>query len=77
MLLAGDNTGIARYGLEEGGGGGWWRRNVPLPFDHFFFCFLPADAAAGACFVSQDGDFPVLFAAVLTIVAFVERCCRR
>lgn len=21
---------------------------VPLPFDHFFFCFLPADAAAGA-----------------------------
>ena len=24
------------------------RRNVPLPFDHFFFCFLPADAAAGA-----------------------------
>ena len=22
--------------------------NVPFPFDHFFFCFLPADAAAGA-----------------------------
>lgn len=21
---------------------------VPFPFDHFFFCFLPADAAAGA-----------------------------
>jgi hypothetical protein len=23
--------------------------DIPFPFDHFFFCFLPADAAAGAC----------------------------
>ena len=22
--------------------------DIPFPFDHFFFCFLPADAAAGA-----------------------------
>lgn len=27
-------------GREKGGG-------VPFPFDHFFFCFLPAAAAAG------------------------------
>lgn len=26
-----------------------WSREIPLPLDHFFFCFLPADAAAGAC----------------------------
>ena len=35
-------------GGEEGEGEGVEKRNVPLPFDHFFFCFLPADAAAGA-----------------------------
>ena len=23
--------------------------HTPLPFDHFFFCFFPAEAAAGAC----------------------------
>ena len=31
-----------RLGMESKGA------NVPFPFDHFFFCFLPADAAAGA-----------------------------
>lgn len=23
-------------------------QNIPFPFDHFFFCFLPPDDAAGA-----------------------------
>jgi hypothetical protein len=23
--------------------------NIPFPFDHFFFCFLPPVVAAGAC----------------------------
>lgn len=43
-------------GGEKGGKGdsmlgcmGW---DVPLPFDHFFFCFLPAAAAAGAWVMS-------------------------
>lgn len=27
----------------------WKAGNIPFPFDHFFFCFLPAEAAAGAC----------------------------
>ena len=24
-------------------------RDVPFPFDHFFFCFFPPEDAAGAC----------------------------
>ncbi len=36
--------GLGRSKCRNEGAG----RNVPLPFDHFFFCFLPADAAAGA-----------------------------
>jgi len=31
------------------------RFDVPLPFDHFFFCFLPP--AAGACKYCQYFDF--------------------
>jgi hypothetical protein len=27
--------------------------SVPLPLDHFFFCFLPPVDAAGACHVSM------------------------
>lgn len=28
---------------------GTGRDDIPFPLDHFFFCFLPAAAAAGAC----------------------------
>ena len=35
------------YG-ESGGCDSEFGEVVPLPFDHFFFCFLPAEAAAGA-----------------------------
>lgn len=38
-------------GQVEGGGG----RDSPFPLDHFFFCFLPAEAAAGACGFCQPG----------------------
>ena len=27
------------------------RDGIPFPLDHFFFCFLPAEAAAGACWM--------------------------
>ena len=33
---------------------------VPLPFDHFFFCFLPADAAAGAYVRYQSPDLDII-----------------
>ena len=33
---------------KPGGGMELDKVNPPLPFDHFFFCFLPAEAAAGA-----------------------------
>ena len=32
------------------------RKYTPLPFDHFFFCFLPAEAAAGACALVREAD---------------------
>jgi hypothetical protein len=41
----GDRMG--RIGLWRGDGGG--EGDIPLPFDHFFFCFLPPEDAAGAC----------------------------
>ena len=51
--ITGDSSRIESAGYRVG-----WRRQcpgdgggesiVPLPFDHFFFCFLPAEAAAGA-----------------------------
>ena len=39
---------VMKIDVEGGALGGRWMI-VPLPLDHFFFCFLPADAAAGAC----------------------------
>lgn len=42
-LVDGEWRIASRCGYDRGGGG-----NVPFPFDHFFFCFLPPDAA-GAC----------------------------
>lgn len=38
---------LLRYTRKEGGNVRCF--DIPLPFDHFFFCFLPAEAAAGAC----------------------------
>lgn len=29
---------------------------VPLPLDHFFFCFLPPVAAVGACHILVSSD---------------------
>jgi hypothetical protein len=37
---------------------------VPLPFDHFFFCFLPP-VAAGACHISVSFGGFVLVAGCL------------
>jgi len=33
------------------------RECVPFPLDHFFFCFLPAEAAAGACHIRHKQNF--------------------
>jgi hypothetical protein len=51
-------TEVASGGLEVGKYIGWCavRSHVPLPFDHFFFCFLPP-VAAGA-FYTVSGLFP-------------------
>lgn len=44
---------------------------APLPFDHFFFCFLPAAAAAGACNAErcQHGVSSLLCTKDLTMLA--------
>ena len=44
---------------------------IPLPFDHFFFCFLPADAAAGAWEACKSVQYLLLLDS-LTIFADVR-----
>jgi hypothetical protein len=48
--------------------------DIPFPFDHFFFCFLPADAAAGACTRKSVESYPGVHSGRRPTILMLRRC---
>lgn len=64
--------GLGQISMRQGNG-----RTVPFPLDHFFFCFLPAVAAAGAYFTHRNYvrilDFFFMRKGIKTFAVKVEK----